>query len=95
MENSVKHVILHSTAESGFEKRQGTGSSLRQRISLKQNWGKQRTCYHAFKDWNALDSDLKNSGTVCQSRNNLLNLLIYSLLLYSFNICNFYLLLTI
>ena len=44
---------------------------------------------------NALDSDLKNSGTVCQFRNNLLNLLIYSLLLYSFNICNFYLLLTI
>lgn len=63
--------------------------------SVKRNWGKQRTCYHAFKDWNALDSDLKNSGTVCQFRNNLLNLLIYSLLLYSFNICNFYLLLTI
>ena len=70
MEKSVKRVILHSTAESGFEKRQGTCSSLKQRISVKQNWGKQRTCYHAFKDWNALDSDLKNSGTVCQFRNN-------------------------
>ena len=40
--------------------------------SVKQNWGKQRTCYHAFKDWNALDSDLKNSGTICQFRNNFL-----------------------
>ena len=37
---------------------------------VKRNWGKQRTCYHAFKDWNALDSDLKNSGTICQFRNN-------------------------
>ena len=40
--------------------------------SVKRNWGKQRTCYHAFKDWNALDSDLKNSGTICQFRNNFL-----------------------
>ena len=37
--------------------------------SLKQNWVNQRTCYHAFKDWNALDSDLKNSDTICQFRN--------------------------
>ena len=35
--------------------------------SVKRNWGKQRTCYHAFKDWNALDSDLKNSGTITVS----------------------------
>ena len=26
--------------------------------SVKRNWGKQRTCYHAFNDWNASDSDL-------------------------------------
>jgi len=36
--------------------------------SVKRNWGKQRTCYRAFKDWNALDSDLKNSDTKCQLR---------------------------
>ena len=36
--------------------------------SVKRNWGKQRTFYHAFKDWNSLDSDLKNSGTICQFR---------------------------
>ena len=35
--------------------------------SVKCNWGKQRTCYRAFKDWNALDSDLKNSGTITVS----------------------------
>ena len=29
-------------------------------LLVKRNWGKQRTCYHAFKDWNALDSDLNN-----------------------------------
>ena len=38
--------------------------------SVKRNWGKQRTCYHAFKDWNALDSDLKNSDTICQFKSN-------------------------
>ena len=38
--------------------------------SVKRNWGKQRTCYHAFKDWNALDSDLKNSDTICQFKRN-------------------------
>ena len=38
--------------------------------SVKRNWGKQRTFYHAFKDWNSLDSDLKNSGTICQFRDN-------------------------
>ena len=27
--------------------------------SVKQNWGKQRTYYHAFKDWNTLDRDLR------------------------------------
>ena len=42
--------------------------------SVKRNWGKQRTCYHAFKQWNALDSDLKNSDTICQFRSNFLNL---------------------
>ena len=62
---------------------------------VKRNWGEQRICYHAFKDWNALESDLNNSGTICHFRNNFLNLLIYSLLLYFFNICNFYLLLTV
>ena len=36
--------------------------------SVKRNWGKQRTCCHAFKDWNALDSDLKNSDTIYQFR---------------------------
>ena len=36
--------------------------------SLKRNWVNQRTCYHAFKDWNALDSDLKNFDTICQFR---------------------------
>ena len=46
--------------------------------SEKRNWGKQRTCYHAFKDWNALDSDLKNSDTVCQFKRNFLNLLVYN-----------------
>ena len=34
--------------------------------SVKRYWGKQRTCYHAFKDWNALDSDLRNSDTISQ-----------------------------
>ena len=38
--------------------------------TVKRNWGKQRTCYHAFKDWNALDSDLKNSDTICQFKSN-------------------------
>ena len=46
--------------------------------SEKRNWGKQRTCYHAFKDWNALDSDLKNSDTICQFKRNFLNLLVYN-----------------
>ena len=32
VEKSVKHVILHSTSESGFEKLQSTCSSLRSRI---------------------------------------------------------------
>ena len=36
--------------------------------SVKRNWGKQRTCYHAFKDWNTLDSGLKNSDTIYQFR---------------------------
>ena len=36
--------------------------------SVKRNRGKQRICYHAFKDWNALDSDLKNSDTIYQFR---------------------------
>ena len=30
----------------------------------KRNWGKQRTCYHAFKDWNNLDRNLRNSSTI-------------------------------
>ena len=38
--------------------------------SVKRNWSKQRACYHAFKDWNALNSDLKNSDTICQFRSN-------------------------
>ena len=25
--------------------------------SVKRNWGKQRTCYYAFKDWNSLDGN--------------------------------------
>ena len=37
---------------------------------VKRNWGKQRTCYHAFKDRNALDSDLKNSDAICQFKSN-------------------------
>ena len=42
--------------------------------SVKRNWVKQRTCYQAFKDWNASDSDLKNSDTICQFRSKLLNI---------------------
>ena len=38
--------------------------------SVKRSSGKQRNCYHAFKDWNALDSDLKNSDTIYQFRRN-------------------------
>ena len=38
--------------------------------TVKRNWGKQRTCYHAFKDWNALDSGLKNSDPICQFKSN-------------------------
>ena len=38
--------------------------------TVKRNWGKQRTCYHAFKDWNALDSGLRNSDTICQFESN-------------------------
>ena len=32
--------------------------------SVKRNWGKQRTCYHVFKDWNNLDRGLRNSCTI-------------------------------
>ena len=40
--------------------------------TVKRNWGKQRTCYHAFKHWNAFDIDLKNSDTICQFKSNFL-----------------------
>ena len=31
---------------------------------VKRNWEKQRTNYQAIKDWNDLDSDIKNALTI-------------------------------
>ena len=38
------------------------------RLPVKRNWGTQRTCYHALKDWNHLDRDLRNLCTLSDFR---------------------------
>ena len=64
--------------------------------TVKRNWGKQRTCYHAFKDWNALDSDLKNSDTICQFKSNFFKSInlkftsVFLIYIYFFNSCIYF-----
>ena len=47
------------------------GNKLRlPRIS--RNWGKQRVCYHAVKDWNSLDEDTVNTSSIRLFKRNML-----------------------
>ena len=63
--------------------------------SAKRNWGKQRTCYHALKTGMPWTVTWRTLALYVSLGIIFLNLLIHCLLLYFFNICNFYLLLTI
>ena len=43
---------------------------------VKRNWGKQRTNYQAIKDWNNLDSEIRNAPTLVTFKRNLFSKLL-------------------